>query len=78
VHLHEEFIGVDGKSDHCICCNTTVEVGSKKRIMYMFKILRCFSYVTNFLVHSVGQNVSENKGQYEIPFLKLRAVCSEC
>jgi hypothetical protein len=56
---------------------TTVEVGSRRCIVSMFKMLRCLSYVIHFLVHSVGQNVSENKGQYEIPFLKLRAVCSE-
>ena len=44
----------------------------------MFKMLRGLSYVIHFLVHSVGQSMSENRGQYEIPFLKLRAVCSEC
>jgi hypothetical protein len=29
LELHEEFNGVDGKSDHCVCCNTTVEVGQE-------------------------------------------------
>jgi hypothetical protein len=77
LELHEEFNGVDGKSYHCVCCSTTVKDGSRKRIMYMFKMLRCLSYVIHFLVHSVGQNMSQNKGQYEIPFPKLRAVCSE-
>jgi hypothetical protein len=77
LELHEEFDGVDGKSDHCVRCNTTVEVGSWKCIMCMFKMLRCLSYVIHFIVHSVGQNMSESKRQYEIPFLKLRAVCSE-
>jgi hypothetical protein len=77
MELHEEFSVVDGKSDYCICCNTTVEVGSRKRIVYMFKMLRCLSCVINFLVHSVGQNISESKGQYEISFLKFRAFSSE-
>jgi hypothetical protein len=57
---------------------TTVEVRSRKCIMYMFKMLRCLSYVIHFLVHSLGQSISENKGQYEVPFLKFRAVSFEC
>jgi len=77
LELCEEFNVVDGKSDHCVCCNTTEEVGSRKRIMYTFKMLRCLSYVIHFPVHSVGQNVIESKGQYEILFLTLRAISSE-
>lgn len=77
LELCEEFNVVDGKSDHCVCCNTTVEVGSSKRIMYMFKMLRCLSYVIHFLVHLVGQNMIESKGQFEILFLALRADSSE-
>lgn len=33
LELCEEFNVVDRKGDHCVCCNTTVEVGSRKRIL---------------------------------------------